>query len=211
MPSQPPPRDRPLTDFGLLPGERPAVPQAEVADSPDAWAEFQRYAQGGTPPPAAAAPGPAPVSEDAVLAVPSPAGTRAAEAPIPPKARPEWAYAPTEPAPLSPMAPPAVRASSPARTTLEQALVEARRFNRVCPRPEYWQRLYDMLPNKVTTGRHPHPAPPIHDTAWRATPALPKRLCLRDHLEWAENQGVLDEVMVFLKGLREEDWHHMGD
>jgi hypothetical protein len=197
MPSQPPRPGRPLTDFGLLPGERPAVPQAQVDDTEDAWDEFKRFSQEWTQsaapaatPAATAAPAPAPTAQ------PGPAGS---------------AFAPTEPAPLlrSPPAPPPISAAS--RAKLEQALAEARRFNRVCPQPVHWQRLYDMLPNKVTTGRHPHPPPPIGGSAWQATPALPKRLCLRDHLEWADSQGVLDEVMVFLKSLREDDWHHMGD
>jgi hypothetical protein len=34
-------------------------------------------------------------------------------------------------------------------------------------------------------------------------------MCLRDHIEWADRQGCLDEVFAFLKSLPEEDWHYM--
>jgi len=192
-PSQPPRRDIPLTDFGLLPGERPAVPQAEITDTQGSWDDFERFSRDWKPPGAAGTPAP----------------PHTAPAGAPPRA--ERAFLPTEPAHLPRVPSPTAPASDPGKLTLEQALAEARRFNRVCPRPQHWQQLYEMLPNKVTIGHDPHPAPPIRDTAWRSTPALPKRLCLRDHLAWAESQGVLDEVMGFLNGLREEDWHHMGD
>lgn len=95
--------------------------------------------------------------------------------------------------------------------TAHDAMVEARRFNRVCPKPAQWQQLYDMLPGKVQQGRTWQPPAPITGPAWAATPAMAKRMCLRDHIEWAEHHGALDEVMRFLKALPEDQWHHMGE
>jgi hypothetical protein len=34
-------------------------------------------------------------------------------------------------------------------------------------------------------------------------------MCLRDHIEWAQQQGCLDEVYAFLKQLPDGDWHYM--
>ncbi|HSW18852.1 MAG TPA: hypothetical protein VLJ86_16645 [Ramlibacter sp.] len=95
--------------------------------------------------------------------------------------------------------------------TLQDVMVEARRFNRVCPQPAAWQELYDMLPSKMTQGVRVQPAPPITGPAWDATSAMPKRMCLRDHIEWAERHGALEAVMYFLKSLAEDQWRHIAD
>jgi len=108
-----------------------------------------------------------------------------------------------------PAAPIAPRPAQP--LTVHDVMVEARRFNRVCPLPAAWQRLYDLLPGKRVTGREMQPPPPISGHAWLATSAMPKRMCLRDHIEWAERQGALEAVMQFLKVLPESQWHHVGD
>lgn len=95
--------------------------------------------------------------------------------------------------------------------TLEEVMLEARRFNRVCPVPPRWDDLYLMLPNKKGSGRNAQPAPPMSPAVWIATPALAKRMVFREHLEWADRQGFLGEVLDFLRGLPEEAWYHMGD
>jgi len=33
----------------------------------------------------------------------------------------------------------------------------------------------------------------------------------REHIEWASEHGALDVVHDFLAGLKEEDWHHVGE
>lgn len=121
-------------------------------------------------------------------------------------------YATTVPAALT------SRAAAPARSApagkgvvLGDVLAEARRNNRLCPRPLAWQRLYEMLPDKTQGQRGWQPPPPLTGTAWSTTPPLAKRMCLRDRIEWAETHGCLDGVHAFLKGLPEEEWHHMGE
>jgi hypothetical protein len=96
---------------------------------------------------------------------------------------------------------------APKALTLQDAMVEARRNNRVCPKPERWKQLYEMLPQRTAT----QPTPPLLGVSWNATPSLSKRMCLREHLAWAEAKGALPELVAFLKDLPEEDWHHMGD
>jgi hypothetical protein len=38
-----------------------------------------------------------------------------------------------------------------------------------------------------------------------------KMLRLAEHIEWAAKYDALDTVSAFLRNLREEDWHHIGD
>lgn len=38
-----------------------------------------------------------------------------------------------------------------------------------------------------------------------------KMLRLSEHIEWAENHGELAPIAAFLRGLREEDWLHLGE
>jgi hypothetical protein len=140
------------------------------------------------------------------------ADTAPASAPMKLSARD--AYAKTEPAPLgkggtggpAPGLPRAAKILS-----IDEVMVEARRNNRVCPQPDVWQRLHDML-GATTTAIHGGPVqPPLTGAAWDRTPPLAKRMCFRDQLEWADAHGCLRPVMTFLQGLPEEHWYHMGE
>lgn len=115
-------------------------------------------------------------------------------------------YAPTTPAPLQSLhalpAAPVVR-----ELTVVEVMVEARKNNRVCPKPAKWQQLYEMLPDR----RRSEPAPPLVGAAWDATSPIPKRMCFREHIDWADSHGCLQQVLTFMKALPESDWHHMGD
>ncbi|CAN5701455.1 hypothetical protein BH11PSE7_BH11PSE7_19210 [soil metagenome] len=123
-------------------------------------------------------------------------------------ARQDAGYAATEPAPLAGAAKSTATAKpEPAHATLDQVLLEARRLNRVCPRPMQWVRFYALLPDR----RPGMPPPPLHGRSWDETGSLGKRMVLRDQIEWAAARGGLDKVMTHLRSLREEDWHHMGE
>jgi hypothetical protein len=91
--------------------------------------------------------------------------------------------------------------------TLEEALAELRKNNRVCPMPSVWQKLYDALPNKAAD----LPSAPVTADEWKQTPALEKRSRFRLHIEWADTQGVLKQVYKALQALPENKWHHMGE
>jgi hypothetical protein len=117
-------------------------------------------------------------------------------------------FAATEPAGLAQARP---RAAAPRPLpaeppTVDEAMLEARRNNRVCPLPERWLELFEMLPNRKPN----RPTPPLVGPAWKATPSISKRMCLREHLEWAEASGNLAQVLDYLKQLPEEEWLHMG-
>jgi len=123
----------------------------------------------------------------------------------------EAGFAATQPASLPELRELRQAQRKPKGPTLEEVMVEARLFNRVCPVPLRWNDLYLLLPNKVGAGATAQPAPPLAATAWATTPALAKRMVFREHLEWADRQGVLGQVMAFLRTLPEDEWYHMGD
>ena len=95
--------------------------------------------------------------------------------------------------------------------TLEEVLVEVQKNNRICPQPQKWQQLYEMLPNKKRKGGGWEPALPLILAAWWDTPALPKMLRLREHIEWAAAHGCIKRVSSFLHELPEDQWHHTGE
>lgn len=165
------------------------LPEAREDNSDTAWELFQSLHR---PPGRAYAP------------------TSLASLPMPlPKGDPR--YAPTVPQALverrEKAAPPKARAK-PA-VGVAEVMNEARRHGRICPLPVAWQALYQMLPGKVEGPHGWQPPPPLTGSAWKRTPSLAKRMCLKDHIEWAAAQDCLDEVYAFLKELPETDWHHL--
>lgn len=122
----------------------------------------------------------------------------------------EHAYKATEPAHLRSV--PSAAAPTPAPVAralpgVEDVMEEARRNNRVCPKPLVWQRLYEWLPNKGPK------LPPVPATRaeWEQLSALQKRSRLREHIEWAAHKGVLPKVYDALKALPEDRWYHVGE
>jgi hypothetical protein len=59
-------------------------------------------------------------------------------------ARQDAGYAATEPSALAG----ALKTGATAPATLDQVLLEARRLNRVCPKPMQWVRFYALLPDR---------------------------------------------------------------
>jgi hypothetical protein len=95
--------------------------------------------------------------------------------------------------------------------TLDEVLADVQRNNRVCPQPQKWNELYELLPNKRRKGSGWEPPLPLILAAWWDTSTMSKMLRLREHIEWASEQGVLDVVHNFLATLKEEEWHHIGE
>lgn len=83
---------------------------------------------------------------------------------------------------------------------------------RVCPQPDHWHQLWKMLPSKRQADNgHWDPPLPVILGAWWHTPALLKIAVLQEQLRYAEAYGVLDEVDLFVRGLAEQEWAHLGD
>ncbi len=79
--------------------------------------------------------------------------------------------------------------------------------NRVCPMPQRWADLFEKLKGR----ERGKPALPLILAAWHDTPALQKVVRFREHIEWAREHRQLDEIGVFVRGLREDDWFHCGE
>jgi len=174
--------DKPYVRGDLIP-----VPEAVESDADTAWDTFSALQE----------------SQEAHFAETAPASI-----PMPlPGGDPR--YAKTQPAPLKADAPRRAEPGTSRRdVTLDDAMQEARRNNRVCPKPAHWQRIYDTLP---ADGSSKRPSPPLTGAAWSATPSLSKRMSFRDHIEWADAHGALNSLVALMKQLQEDDWHHMGD
>ena len=77
--------------------------------------------------------------------------------------------------------------------------------------PSQWHQLWEMLPERKQVGAGWEPALPLILAAWYDTPALVKMLRVQEHIQWAAQHGALDGVGAFLRGLREEQWCHIGE
>lgn len=95
--------------------------------------------------------------------------------------------------------------------TLESAMLVARRNNRVCPRPAHWNEFMKLLAPRESPRGTQQPPAPATGAAWAVTPALTKRLCFREQIEWAERAGNIESVMGFMQSLSEGDWLHIGE
>lgn len=95
--------------------------------------------------------------------------------------------------------------------TVEEVLTEIQKNNRICPQPQRWQQLYELLPDRKYKGAGWEPALPLILAAWWDTPAMLKIVRLREHIEWAATHGSLEQVHQFLLSLPEDEWHHIGE
>jgi hypothetical protein len=86
-----------------------------------------------------------------------------------------------------------------------------RQRDRVCPLPLLWNQLWEMLPNRKRVGLGWEPPLPLILAAWYDTSDALKTLRFTKHIQWAEKYGELESVSRFVRGLREEDWLHIGE
>lgn len=92
-----------------------------------------------------------------------------------------------------------------------QSLIGFCRSNgRVCPMPQSWNALFEMLPNRKRTALGWEPPLPLILEAWDSTPGPLKTLRLAEHIEWAAEHGALEAVATFLRTLPDEEWLHAG-
>jgi len=94
---------------------------------------------------------------------------------------------------------------------VDRLIAYCRENNRVCPLPKAWQQLWEMLPDRRRVGDAWEPAVPLILAAWHEAPAMVKMVRLAEHIQWAEKRNTLPEVAAFLRGLLEDEWHHLGE
>ena len=87
----------------------------------------------------------------------------------------------------------------------------AKADRRVCPKPDSWSGLWEMLPARTQSGAGWNPPLPLILAAWWATSDVEKAARLALHIRWAADHGVLGEADVFLRGLPEDQWSRVGD
>lgn len=93
-----------------------------------------------------------------------------------------------------------------------QELIELAKSNgRICPQPNRWNDLYQLLPNTRRVGNGWEPALPLILAAWWDTPALSKMMRFEEHIRWADRHDALPRVEAYVLSLREEDWYHFGE
>lgn len=84
--------------------------------------------------------------------------------------------------------------------------------NRLVPMPPQWNELYRLLRNtrhEAAGGCHP-PAPLIL-AAWHHSLPIEKQLRFKEHLEWAQQHGQIEQIAAFLRRLPESQWCHFGE
>lgn len=118
----------------------------------------------------------------------------------------ESAYAETAPQPLVRLA--SAAAGGQQQGPLHELMAVVRKDNRVCPQQQRWQDFYQLLED-LNEGGAPLPPPPLVGPAWASTPALAKRMCFREQVEWAAAHNCMIAACTFLKALPETDWHYI--
>ncbi len=91
--------------------------------------------------------------------------------------------------------------------TLDDILREVTRNGRVCPKPDHWNRLWEMLPARRREGLGWHPPLPLILAGWWESSDSEKRERFHSHIRWAKDQGALDQIVSFIIALKPEDWH----
>ena len=90
-----------------------------------------------------------------------------------------------------------------------EALIEyVKSDGRICPMPDCWNHLWEILPDKKQVGSGWEPSLPLILAAWSDTPHLAKILRFHEHIRYAAEHGVLDEADSFLRGLKQDQWYY---
>ena len=81
---------------------------------------------------------------------------------------------------------------------------------RVCPNPQEWNALWEMLPDKKHLASGWNPPLPLILSAWWHTPALPKIIRFEEHIRYAAEHEFLDQVDEYLRSLKPDQWFKIG-
>lgn len=94
------------------------------------------------------------------------------------------------------------------KVELETLVRESFIKGRVCPIPKKWNDLYKLVTRKTKANNL---ALPLILNAWWDSPDVMKELRFKEHLEYAYDNGLINEVKDFLSKLDETEWHHLED
>lgn len=78
--------------------------------------------------------------------------------------------------------------------------------DRVCPNPQEWMAMYDLLPPRVA-GDKSHPGIPLILGGWWDSNDAAKRRRLAAQIRYAHVNGVFEAVDKYLRSLPESAWY----
>jgi hypothetical protein len=83
--------------------------------------------------------------------------------------------------------------------------------NRVCPKPVDWIQLWQILIDRKKSGTEWQLSGPPIRAAWWHTTDPKKQARFSDHISWACDHGLYEEVHQFIRSLSENQWHHLNE
>lgn len=95
--------------------------------------------------------------------------------------------------------------------TAKTLVALCKEHGRICPMPQSWNKLYELLPGKRRTGVGWEPPLPLILGAWDDTSPMLKTMRFVEHIDWAEQHGGLEAVAKFVMSLPEANWLHIND
>ena len=98
----------------------------------------------------------------------------------------------------------------PDRKALDELLAYVKADNRICPQPQLWNKLWQILPDRKRVGVGWEPSAPLILAAWYEATDDQKSARLAEHVNWAHKHGQLEPIDTFLRALPEDDWYHIG-
>jgi hypothetical protein len=78
---------------------------------------------------------------------------------------------------------------------------------RICPQPQKWNEMWEMLPNRKRVDNGWQPPLPLILTAWHHTSDEEKRDRFLIHLQYAADHNVFPQVAAFLSSLSMNEWY----
>jgi len=91
--------------------------------------------------------------------------------------------------------------------SVDEVLTYAAANGRVCPQPQCWNKLWEMLPERKRSGGSWEPSAPLILAAWWEASDAQKRERLASHIRYAADHGALDTVAKYLASLTDEQWY----
>ena len=107
--------------------------------------------------------------------------------------------------------PPIAKEPATAADSSESLIAYCRENSRICPMPQRWVALWELLPNRARIEGGWQPPLPLILGAWDDTPELMKIIRLSEHIDWAAKHDALKPIARYLRALKEDEWFHFGN
>jgi hypothetical protein len=82
---------------------------------------------------------------------------------------------------------------------------------RICPMPQFWNVMSNLLPPRIIGNSTEKSPPPLILAAWHEAPAILKMLRLEEQIRWSFENGNFDKISDYLRRLKEDQWFHIGE